>query len=912
MASLSPPFTSMKLEYYLQNESFPLYVQGPIDILITRTRPVWFDFLKPDAFSDITETNSSVAFTIKTPFLDKRYFDTSFELTIPDEVPLLGGSGCEIMSPCGYTYLVYYKEPMKLDFQKAPKFYNKFFHLGSSKSKILSLDFNTTQYNNYSIDINNILYATQNLATTGSVSTGLDKIIDLANEIKTLVDVAGAVNPESAIISPSFNLSCSGSFEYSARLNLMTDSASGSWGSKGNLNVTANQHHANAYKNSASYHFYAGRFGLEFGIGAKLFEGLAEGDFCVDLSFRLGGGYSYVTLPKADKKFLKDFGMDIYGKFVVKELWGLFEQTVWGPKHFYSKRFWGDDMDDVFPPPSLAEKEEPAIPAKSSFNALVSDIIPISGFGKIPLAYPQAAIIQSTDYQLFTWLERGHGFGERKLQARFLRNNTKHFSPYMTIESNNHVLNNPVAAGISDDLAILTWAQNEQTSASLTKVNKSHLVKDFLEHQDIWFAVFDLEQDSILQMNSITGNREGMSSVVAEANPRLTMLSETEALVVWQVADLATHKSDIYYSTITKHITNWTATTPKLAFEIQGIETHLELVSPEQGKALLVFLNHPVTNQLENRIMMAEFLGANWGSPGILINDPNSNYNYMDLKFNGTHGGLVVAEFTNCGDTAHYESLSLFIWKKIQNTWILIPRHTLLVDSVGHIQYPSITIFPDGSTTVACKRETFTVKEADQRISQIDLFKGSITNPDFPWIHIEANPAVCDTTKQVSGISLSYIGPDTLMLLTQEFVMLPANTPYVPLHGITWGDPYMNQVLRCFSFHNDSILVNIPEKEYTIGLEEPGRPVSELRLYQNYPNPASNQTTIRFDLPNSTMAKLELFTMNGIRIAILADQQLPAGDYTIQLNTSILDPGMYIYKLTTVQGEWSLRMVVIR
>jgi len=59
------------------------------------------------------------------------------------------------------------------------------------------------------------------------------------------------------------------------------------------------------------------------------------------------------------------------------------------------------------------------------------------------------------------------------------------------------------------------------------------------------------------------------------------------------------------------------------------------------------------------------------------------------------------------------------------------------------------------------------------------------------------------------------------------------------------------------------------------------------------------------------MVRLELYSISGIRVAILAEQQLSAGGYTIQLNASALDPGMYIYTLTTEYGVKSLKMTVV-
>ncbi len=52
--------------------------------------------------------------------------------------------------------------------------------------------------------------------------------------------------------------------------------------------------------------------------------------------------------------------------------------------------------------------------------------------------------------------------------------------------------------------------------------------------------------------------------------------------------------------------------------------------------------------------------------------------------------------------------------------------------------------------------------------------------------------------------------------------------------------------------------------------------------------------------------------MTGLRIAVLIDQKLTPGEYEVKLNTFLLDPGTYIYKLTTDDSMSTLRMIVNR
>jgi hypothetical protein len=68
-------------------------------------------------------------------------------------------------------------------------------------------------------------------------------------------------------------------------------------------------------------------------------------------------------------------------------------------------------------------------------------------------------------------------------------------------------------------------------------------------------------------------------------------------------------------------------------------------------------------------------------------------------------------------------------------------------------------------------------------------------------------------------------------------------------------------------------------------------------LDQNYPNPFNPTTTIRFNLPQSELVRLEVFNVAGQRVAELVNAQLSAGVHEIPFNASALASGMYLYRL---------------
>ncbi len=71
----------------------------------------------------------------------------------------------------------------------------------------------------------------------------------------------------------------------------------------------------------------------------------------------------------------------------------------------------------------------------------------------------------------------------------------------------------------------------------------------------------------------------------------------------------------------------------------------------------------------------------------------------------------------------------------------------------------------------------------------------------------------------------------------------------------------------------------------------------QVTLMQNYPNPFNPATTIRFSLPVSSEVRLEVYSMLGQRLAVLAQGQQPAGWHTVTLDATSWASGTYIYRL---------------
>jgi hypothetical protein len=88
-----------------------------------------------------------------------------------------------------------------------------------------------------------------------------------------------------------------------------------------------------------------------------------------------------------------------------------------------------------------------------------------------------------------------------------------------------------------------------------------------------------------------------------------------------------------------------------------------------------------------------------------------------------------------------------------------------------------------------------------------------------------------------------------------------------------------------------------------VGVEKENSIPKTIKLYQNYPNPFNPETKINFDIPETGVVKLKVFTITGQEIITLIDEKKPAGSYSViwngkDKNNLKLSSGVYFYKLT--------------
>jgi hypothetical protein len=83
-------------------------------------------------------------------------------------------------------------------------------------------------------------------------------------------------------------------------------------------------------------------------------------------------------------------------------------------------------------------------------------------------------------------------------------------------------------------------------------------------------------------------------------------------------------------------------------------------------------------------------------------------------------------------------------------------------------------------------------------------------------------------------------------------------------------------------------------------------------LGPNYPNPFNPTTVIRYEIATASRVTLKVYDLLGREVATLANEQKPAGSYSVTFDGSGLASGIYVYRLTAGDFFQVRNMVVVK
>jgi hypothetical protein len=76
-------------------------------------------------------------------------------------------------------------------------------------------------------------------------------------------------------------------------------------------------------------------------------------------------------------------------------------------------------------------------------------------------------------------------------------------------------------------------------------------------------------------------------------------------------------------------------------------------------------------------------------------------------------------------------------------------------------------------------------------------------------------------------------------------------------------------------------------------------------LLQNYPNPVNGKTRIEYGVGENSKVYLSVYGIDGQMKMVIVDKVQQRGTYQVELNTQLLDPGVYFYRIQIVSDNQS-------
>ncbi|MDP8315417.1 MAG: T9SS type A sorting domain-containing protein [Candidatus Celaenobacter antarcticus] len=132
-----------------------------------------------------------------------------------------------------------------------------------------------------------------------------------------------------------------------------------------------------------------------------------------------------------------------------------------------------------------------------------------------------------------------------------------------------------------------------------------------------------------------------------------------------------------------------------------------------------------------------------------------------------------------------------------------------------------------------------------------------------------------------------------------------SSIPWYSFAGITFGDEYLNVIWGDGSTH-----IAFDSQQF-VGIDENNNSTFVKEL-ENFPNPFSTKTSIKYSLQRSSNVKIQIYNARGKLIETLIDSPMQAGIHTVDWSSKDISSGIYFCKLITENGSITKKMLFVK
>ncbi len=214
----------------------------------------------------------------------------------------------------------------------------------------------------------------------------------------------------------------------------------------------------------------------------------------------------------------------------------------------------------------------------------------------------------------------------------------------------------------------------------------------------------------------------------------------------------------------------------------------------------------------------------------------------------------------------------------LQNFW----RYEYLYDSNG-FQIAELDYTWDASEWWMDHRSTMVNDSLGNMIEILEEFSNGAD-----WINsYRADLTYNEYNNQTGATGYSWTGSDWFHMVTIEMQY----------------DEFQNQTLYTMNADYDGNgirLVNRISRTFGVfsGIGDlRNRVPAGIELAQNYPNPFNPATTIEFTIPEQELVNLEVFDLQGRKVATVVSENMAAGTYSVPFTAKNMASGIYLYRL---------------